>query len=46
MHATYCSFFGVWGNATVRLKSKIMDSRTNEMQMVSLDLRVLFTSSS
>lgn len=37
---------GVQGNITNRRKSKIKNSRTNEMQLVSLDLRVLFTSSS
>lgn len=39
-------FSGVQGNATIKIKSKIMASRTNVMQMISLDLRVLFTSSS
>lgn len=37
---------GVQGNITNRRKSKIKNSRTNEMQLISLDLRVLFTSSS
>lgn len=36
---------GVQGNITNRRKSKIKNSRTNEMQLISLDLRVLFTSS-
>jgi len=37
---------GVQGNITNRIKSKIKNSRNNEMQLISLDLRILFTSSS